>query len=197
MSLLAETILSAATALPEGGIISPKEFLHIGTRAAIDQALSRLAKEGLVLRIGRGEYTTPINSRFGSRAPATEKVLASIEIRNGETIVPSGASAANALGLTTQVPVQEVFITSGVTRTIKLGARTILLKHGARWQTALGNRGAGMAVRAAAWGGAESAKATLSTIQKKLPPTEWAAIMAARQMLPGWMAKAVSEVAHG
>ena len=59
MSHLAATILSAARTLPEGGVISPKEFLHLGTRAAIDQTLSRLAKEreGLVLRIGRSLYT--------------------------------------------------------------------------------------------------------------------------------------------
>ena len=46
MSQLAQSILSAAQILPEGGLLSPKEFLHLGTRAATDQTLTRLKREG-------------------------------------------------------------------------------------------------------------------------------------------------------
>ena len=102
----------------------------MGTRAAVDQALSRLAKEGCVLRVARGSYVLPVVGRFGSRSPSTETVVAAIEAQSGETIVASGATCANAMGLTTQVPTREVFITSGRSRTIKLGARSIELKHG-------------------------------------------------------------------
>lgn len=194
MISLSEAILSAARVLPEGGIISPKEFLHLGTRAAIDQALSRLAKEGYLLRIGRGSYTLPVAGRFGSRAPATENVLSAIEAKSGEVIVPSEAAAANALGLTTQVPVREVFITSGATRSIQLGARTIRLKHGARWLTALGNSRAGMAVCAVSWAGSERAREALLAVKGKLTISEWASIMSARSIFPGWLAKAIGEV---
>lgn len=45
----------------EGGLLSPKEFLHLGTRAAIDQTLTRLTKEGLLLRVGRGVYALPVH----------------------------------------------------------------------------------------------------------------------------------------
>lgn len=197
MSNLATSILSIAKSLPEGAILSPKEFLHLGTREAIDQTFSRLTREGAVLRVGRGSYTLPVTGRFGSRAPSTEAVIASIETQCGETIVSTGAAAANALGLTTQVPVRESFITSGRERTLQLGSRTIELKHGARWQTKLGNRAAGMAIRAVAWAGSERASETLSTLKNKLPSPEWEAIMSSRAILPGWMAKAVSEVAHG
>ena len=54
MSHLAENILSAARAMPEGGLLSPKELLHLGSRAAIDKTLSRLAQEGKLLRVSRG-----------------------------------------------------------------------------------------------------------------------------------------------
>ncbi len=57
MSQLAQSILSQAQSLPEGGLLSPKEFLHMGSRAAIDQTLSRLAREGKLLRVG--EVSTP------------------------------------------------------------------------------------------------------------------------------------------
>jgi len=68
MSQLTQSILSQAQSLPEGGLLSPKEFLHLGSRAAIDQTLSRLAREGKLLRVGRGAYSLPVQGRFGVRA---------------------------------------------------------------------------------------------------------------------------------
>ena len=70
---LATAILKHAKNLPEGGIVSPKEFLHIGPRANVDQALSRLARRGELLRVGRGMYTRPIKSRFGIAPPLSQK----------------------------------------------------------------------------------------------------------------------------
>ena len=98
MNTLPETILQQAQSLPEGGVLSPKEFLHLGSRAAVDQAFSRLAKAGKLLRVARGTYAAPVASRFGSRAPATEKVVQALAEQSGEIVVPHGASAANALG---------------------------------------------------------------------------------------------------
>ena len=108
MSQLAQTVLSAAQSLPEGGLLSPKEFLHLASRAAIDQTLTRLTKEGQLLRLGRGVYALPVNGRFGSRPPSAESVVDAIEATSGEVVVASGAAEANALGLTTQVPTREV-----------------------------------------------------------------------------------------
>lgn len=69
MSTLNESILSAAEALPEGGLLSPKEFLHLASRAAVDQTFSRLAREGHRLHVGRGAYTRPVDGRFGVYPP--------------------------------------------------------------------------------------------------------------------------------
>ena len=93
---LPESIVLHAKSLSEGGVLSPKEFLHLGSRAAVDQAFSRLTKEGKLLRIARGSYATPVSSRFGTRAPAPEKVVESLAARSGETMAPHGAAAANA-----------------------------------------------------------------------------------------------------
>jgi predicted transcriptional regulator of viral defense system len=148
MSNLTNAIFSAAQSLPEGGIVSPKEFLHLGSRHAVDQTLTRLTREGKLLRVSRGTYVLPVEGKFGSRAPSTESVVQAIKAQSGETIVVNGASAANALGLTTQVPTREVFMTSGSSRTLQLGNRVVELRHGTRWQLGLGNRPAGMAIRA-------------------------------------------------
>jgi hypothetical protein len=197
MSQLAQSILFQAQSLPEGGLISPKEFLHLGSRAAIDQTLSRLAREGKLLRVGRGAYSLPVQGRFGVRPPSTESVVEAIEFASGETVVASGAAEANALGLTTQVPAREVYLTSGPSRRLKLGNREVELKHGNRWQMLLGKRPAGKAVRALIWLGPERAPLVLGELRSKLPSQEWEAIRQVRAGLPSWMARAISEVASG
>lgn len=194
MSQLAQSVLSAAQSLPEGGLLSPKEFLHLGSRAAIDQTLTRLTKEGLLLRIGRGIYALPVQGRFGARPPSTESVVEAIEAISGELVVASGAAEANALGLTTQVPTREVYLTTGPKRRLHLGNREIELKRGTRWQMFMGKRPAGKAIRALLWLGPEHAHLALQTLHTKLEALEWQAMLSARSVLPSWMARAVSEV---
>lgn len=193
--MLPRSILSHAESLPEGGLISPKEFLHLGSRAAIDQAFSRLTKDGKLLRVGRGLYVAPVSSRFGTRAPAPETVVQSLSSQSGDLVTPHGANAANALGLTQQVPIREVYLTTGRSRKLKLGCYEVTVKHAPRWMLALGDGQAGAAVRALAWMGPAHVRESLATLQKTLPPTEWQALTAGRVSLPSWMAKAIGEAA--
>ncbi|MDE2419342.1 MAG: type IV toxin-antitoxin system AbiEi family antitoxin domain-containing protein [Burkholderiales bacterium] len=195
MNTLPESIVLHAQSLPEGGVLSPKEFLHLGSRAAVDQALSRLTKEGKLLRVGRGTYVTPVSSRFGTRAPAPEKVVKSLAAQSGETVAPHGAMAANTLGLTQQVPIREVYLTSGRTRKLKLGRSEVLVKHVPRWMLALGTGQAGAAVRALAWMGPAHVSESLATLHRTLPNSEWRALTASRAALPSWMARAIGEEA--
>lgn len=195
MTTLPETILSKAQFLSEGEVLSPKEFLHLGTRAAVDQAFSRLSKEGKLLRVARGTYVAPVRSRFGTRAPAPEKVVASLAAQSGDIVAPHGATAANALGLTQQVPIREVYVSSGRTRKLKLGRSEVLVKHVPRWMLALGTSPAGAAVRALAWIGPTHAGKSLSTLRRTLPSAEWHALTSGRAALPSWMARAIGEEA--
>lgn len=195
MKSLPESILFHAQSLPEGGVLSPKEFLHLGNRAAIDQALSRFAREGKLLRVARGTYVMPVSSRFGSRAPAPEKVVLALAAQNGEVVTPHGANAANALGLTQQVPIREVYLTSGRTRKIKLGKSEVTVKHAPRWMLTLGTGQAGAAVRALAWMGPTHVRESLASLHRTLPFTEWQTLTSARAALPSWMARAIGEEA--
>ena len=195
MNTLPESILLHARALPEGGVVSPKEFLHLGSRAAVDQAFSRLAKEEKLLRVARGAYVTPISSRFGTRAPAPEKVVEALASQKGDIVAPHGAHAANALGLTQQVPVREVYLTSGRTCKLTLGRAEIMVKHVPRWMLALGTGQAGAAVRALAWLGPMHASKSLAVLHHSLTPTEWKALESTRATLPSWMARAIGEEA--
>jgi hypothetical protein len=148
--------------------------------------------------VARGTYVAPVSSRFGSRAPAPGKVVKAMAEQSGETIAPHGASAANALGLTQQVPTREVYVTSGRTRKLKLGRSELLVKHAPRWMLALGNGPAGAAVRALAWMGPTHAGRSLAALHRTLPATEWQTLTSTRAILPSWMAQAIGqEAAHG
>jgi len=77
-------------------------------------------------RIGRGEYVSLVESRFGKRTPCAERVVEQLRQISTEPIVPNGAVAANKLKLTTQVPMQLGYLTSGAPRTLHLGPETVV-----------------------------------------------------------------------
>jgi hypothetical protein len=195
---LAEQIMERAQALPEGAPIAAKALLHLGSRAAVDQALSRLVRAGRLLRAGRGLYVRPLESRFGVRPPAVEKVVQAVGAQRGEVIAANGAAAANSLGLTTQVPIRMVYLTSGPDRTLSLGKQTVEFKHAPPWQLLLAGRPAGEAVRALAWLGPEKVEPALEMLKRKLGPSAFGELVAVGPRLPTWLARSVSRsAAHG
>jgi hypothetical protein len=197
MQSLTELIIEHAKRLPEGTPIAPKGLLHLGERAAVDQALSRLLARGQLIRAGRGVYLLPVKSRFGARAPSVERAVEALATVRGEVIVPSGAAAANSLGITTQVPVRAVYLTSGRSRKMNFGKQTVELRHAPRWQLAMPHRPAGQAVRALAWLGPERAEAALRALKQKLPAAAFGELVAAAPQLPTWLARSVGKAAHG
>ena len=191
----AESILLYAETLPEGAPITAKELLHLGERASIDQALSRLVKRGALIRAGRGVYTCPVSSRFGQRAPTPKKFIEQLSVRTGETVAPNGAAAANMLGLTTQNPFALVYLTSGRTRSLSLGGQKIELRHAAPWMLLQPSAKSGHAVRALAWMGKERAAETAMRLARALNPTEKQELLSMRTRIPEWMAKELSTLA--
>lgn len=198
MQTIAKQVLEYAAALPEGIPLVAKELLHLGGRAAVDQVLSRLAKRGALLRAGRGIYVVPVESRFGTHAPSASKMVEGLASQRRETIVLHGAAAANALGLTTQVPMKAIYLTSGRNRRLKVGAQTVEFRHAPIWQLIFPSRPAGEVVRALAWLGPEKAGEALRKLRFKLQPSELEEVASVRARLPTWMAQEVSALlAHG
>jgi hypothetical protein len=198
MSGLAKHITEEIAGFPEGKNITAKELLHFGNRAAVDKALSRLARSGQLLRAGRGVYVRPVEGRFGARPPVAAKMVESLGAQRGETVVRHGAATANALGLTTQVPLREVYLTSGRSRELKLGAQVVELRHAPAWQLVLPGSLAGDVVRALAWLGEERAEAAGEILARKLTESERDILLATRGRLPTWIARQVSGFAsHG
>lgn len=114
-----------------GKVFVSKDFLDLGTRAAIDQALSRLARSGDLVRLGRGLYSYPLlNTKLGIPvSPDLDEIAYALGRKTGSRIVPSGAVAANRLGLSTQVPAQPVYLSDGRAKRVRVGNIHLQIKH--------------------------------------------------------------------
>ena len=189
---LPKRIMEYAEGLPEATPLCPAGLLHLGKRAAVDQALSRLARSGHLMRICQGVYMRPKQTRFGRCAPSIGKALQALSALWGETIVPCGGSAANRLGLITQNPVREVYLTSGRSRPLHFGGITVELRHAPRWQLAVPHRKAGDVIRAMAWLGPEEVEDSLDALLPALSAEDLDELSAARAIMPIWMAESVS-----
>lgn len=109
-----------------GAVVTPKDFLDLAGRAAVDQALGRLVRAGVLARVGRGLYHLPrVNPMLGIAVPPDpDAVAAAIGRQSGSPVAPSGAVVANRLGLSTQVSAKPVYVTTGRSRTVRVGNQT-------------------------------------------------------------------------
>ena len=195
---LSRRIMQHAEALPEAAPLCPAALLHLGKRAAVDQALSRLARSERLMRICQGVYMRPIETRFGRCAPSITAAIKALSALWGETIVPCGGAAANRLRLTTQNPVRMVYLTSGPNRRLHFGSSVVELRHAPRWQLAAPHRKAGDVIRALAWLGPEEIEDNLESVLPTLSEVERDELAAARAVMPIWMAEPLSaRLAHG
>ena len=190
MTVLSEQILEAAAKRPEGSLLAAKQFLALGKRDAVDQALRRLAARGKLVKITRGRYALPVRSRFGTRPPAPEVVIAQLNQEGAQQLASSGAAAANALGLTTQMPVEQTFLArSRSQKRYVFGRQQVTIRPAAAWNFLLADRLAGQAIRALTWLGPDQASTALPQLRTVLPPQEWEALLSVSAELPMWLAE--------
>jgi hypothetical protein len=178
---------------PEGALLTAKEFAVTGKRMAADKALSRLAQKGELQRVYRGMYTPARKTPYGIVLPTAEAVVKSYASLSGERVVNSGAAAANNLGLTTQVPVQKVFLTSGKSKSLSLGRRKIRLSHAPAWMTNLPKNKGGEAIRAIAYLGRSNAVYYANMLRRTLAAEDWAKVVALKPKVPAWLHAAITK----
>jgi len=150
------------------------------------------------MKITRGRYAPPVCSRFDTRPPAPELVIAQLNREGAQQLVSSGAAAANALGLTTQMPAVQTFLAR--TRSQKryiFGKQQVTIRPAAAWNFLLADRPAGQAIRALTWLGPDQASAVLPKLRTVLPPEEWEALLSVRAELPLWLAELLSQQDQG
>lgn len=123
-------ILQRAKAGKEGRVFTARDFLDLGSRDAVDKALSRQSRSGSLRKIARGLYDLPRwDSQLGQLAPSVDAIAKALQDRDAIRLQPSGAYAANLLGLSDQVPMKVVFLTDGAPRRMQVGKLQIILKR--------------------------------------------------------------------
>ena len=114
---------------PKGTLLLPDDFTEFGSSDAVRKALSRLQEKEIIKRVAHGIYVRPrICKILGPLTPSAEEVAKAIIKRDRIRIIPTGSFALNALGLSTQVPMNIVYLTDGSSRELYVGKRKIKFK---------------------------------------------------------------------
>jgi hypothetical protein len=126
---ISDKVLTKVKKASRGTLYFTDDFLAFGSAKAVSKALERLVVSGEIVRVARGIYARlekdPI---LGTVKPSTEAIAEAIRRRDKAKIIATGAMAMNVLGLSTQVPINAVYLTNGTARTINLGRRKIVFK---------------------------------------------------------------------
>jgi hypothetical protein len=128
-SIDSTTLRQRIEAMPEDCILFRSDFPEYHTEF-VGSILSELTSEGMLVKIAHGIYVKPRKSRFGVVLPSVNKVVQAIAVRDNAEVLPSGITALNALGLSTQVPMNYTYLTTGSERTVNLSNRKVVLKRG-------------------------------------------------------------------
>ena len=191
MTRIADKIMKRVSAHGRGRwVCTPKDFIDLGSREAVDQALSRLAKAGQLRRVGHGLYDMPRMSDVLKRpAPVDlDAAIAALARRDGVRIMPDGLAAANQLGLTNAIPAKASYVTDGSSRTAKIDGRTVRFRHAGPSVMQWAGKPSAPVVQALRWLGPEaSADAqVVSILSRHLPDAVKHDLFQNSRHLPGW-----------
>jgi hypothetical protein len=183
---------------PLGEPFTAKTLLAYAPRTTIDQTLSRLAKENLIVKVARGAYVRPKTNAFvGQVIPPVEQVLRVLANSAGETVSVHGAEAARRFQLSTQVSTHPVFYTSGRSRKVEIAGQEVWLEHvPLRWLEHAGTP-TGDAVAALHYlGKIQTNPETFAALERGLGEY-FTAFKAALRSLPGWVSERFYEFERG
>lgn len=183
-----------------GQVYTNKDFMDLGNRQAVGQALSRLVKSGELRRVARGLYYYPHYSRiFGwGTFPAQNVLLDALTRQRGLRIAPSGAAAANLLGLSTQVPARPALVTDGRTQTIRVGPCSFEFTHVSPKKLPYDSPIAALVIQAFRWLGPNSVdERAIDWLCRTLPPHARKELLKHAHYGEDWIAERIHQIAAG
>ncbi len=181
-----------------GSVVVPADFLNLGSRQAVDLALHRLAKKGAIRRLARGVYDLPKQHPIlGTLSPSADTIAQALAGRDRTRLQPAGAYAANALGLSDQVPAKAVFLTDGPSRTVKIGPMTIQLRRTTPRNMAAAGRLSGLVIQAfRELGKNHVTPARIGLLKRRLPADQRRDLLRDLKLAPSWMHPFFRQLAH-
>jgi hypothetical protein len=191
-------VLSRVRGSGRGSVFVPRDFADLGSRVAVAQALHRLDKKGVLRRLTRGVYHFPKqHPKLGLLSPSAETIAAALAGRDRTRLQPAGAYAANALGLSEQVPAKAVFLTDGPSRTVKIGSMTIQLRQTTPRNMAAAGRISGLVIQAFRELGKENiTPARIKHLKRTLPAQKRRELLKDLKLAPAWMHPIFRELAE-
>lgn len=190
-------ILAAILRRGRGSVFVPADFLDLGSREAVDIVFHRLVRKGAVRRLARGVYDFPKEHPvLGPLSPSADTVAEALAGRDHTRLQPAGAYAANALGLSDQVPAKVVFLTDGPTRTVKIGPTTIQLRRTTARNMAAAGRLSGLLIQALRELGKEHlTPERRDHLKRTLPADKRRELLKDLRLAPAWMHPIFRELA--
>jgi hypothetical protein len=164
--------------------------------SVVTSALSRLVQKNVIRRLAHGLYDLPeLHPKLGAIMPSTEKVIEAIKTSEAIDVQPTGAYAANLLGLSTQIPMHIELYTSGPKKIIRFGRQEILLKPTTPKNMIGAGTKAGLILHALRQIGKENVSAEMIVyIKNHLEEKDLKQIKKQAQFAPAWIAKILREL---
>jgi hypothetical protein len=181
-----------------GWAFSQADFADLGSRSAIDLALHRREKEGLIRRVMRGIYEYPRQSKLlrGPASPSVDKVADALARKFVWRIQPDGATAQNLLGLSTQVPARVVYLSDGPDRSYTVGKTKLAFEHTALKEAGFRLPESRLIVQALkAFGEGRITPKIISQIRKQFDSALRQRILLDTKTATGWVYAAIQEIA--
>lgn len=174
----------------KGWVFTPKHFKDLGSDAAIDSALRRLRADGTARKLARGLYDYPATDPvLGTVAPSADAIARALVVGDAIRLQPSGAYAANQLGLSEQVPSRVVFLTDGPARKVKFGKREIILQHTTPRNMATAGRKSGTIIQALRHLGQQQVDDhVIATLRRQIADADRAGLRKDLIYAPAWIA---------
>lgn len=196
MRSLDDKILSIIYGRGRGIAFTPKLFSSLGSPHAIGMALLRLCRNGTIRRLARGLYDYPCkHPDLGLLAPSVESVANALKDRDATRLQPSGAYAANLLGLSDQVPMKVVFLTDGPSKNLRIGKQEIILKHTTPRNMATAGRTSGLVIQALRHLGRKHVDdAVFAILQKRLNDDDKKQLLQDLRYPPAWIAAIIRKL---
>ena len=190
-------LLSRIRGRGRGAVIVPGDFLDLGSRQAVDVTLHRLAKKGTIRRLARGLYDYPKEHPvLGKLSPTSDTIARALAGRDRTRIQPTGAYAANILGLSEQVPARAEFLTDGPSRTVRVGKLTIQFKRTTPRNMAASGKLSGLVIQALrALGEKHVTLERIDHLKRTIPAEKRSELLADLSVAPGWMRRLLREIA--
>ena len=181
-----------------GSVLVPGDFFDLGSRQAVDLVLHRLARKGTIRRLARGVYDYPKQHPvLGPLSPPADVIARALAGRDRTRLQPTGAYAANVLGLSEQVPAKAVFLTDGPSRTVKIGPTTIQLRRTTPRNMEAADRLSGLLIQALRELGEEHiTPARIAHLRRILPADKRRELLEDLRLAPAWMHPILREIAE-